>query len=86
MHHKVHNVLEPVAYGVETARGPYYGNSQEACLLVCQNAISVVKSVKELEKWLLEKLVPREATTENLAKKYIMNQIGVSDLILSKST
>ncbi len=51
-HHKVHNVLEPAAYGCPLAFGPLYKNSSEACHFVDDHSATVVRSVGDGLTWL----------------------------------
>ena len=51
MHHRVHNVLEPLAYAKPSCFGPRYKTSLEAVMLVKNNLAEVVHSSSEIANW-----------------------------------
>ncbi len=51
LHNKVHNVIEPAAFGIPIAFGPRYHNSSEALLLIEHNLATVISKSEELHQW-----------------------------------
>jgi 3-deoxy-D-manno-octulosonic-acid transferase len=52
LRHKLHNVLEPLAYGVPTAIGPRHGNSPEALLFKSKSVLTVLHSSSDADDFL----------------------------------
>ena len=50
-HFRVHNVLEPFAFFVPIAFGPFYYNSHEACDLIDKNLAVAITGEAQLSKW-----------------------------------
>lgn len=51
IHHRVHNVLEPIAYGLAVSFGPLHQTSFEAKKLVDKDLAEVVHTVSEIVNW-----------------------------------
>lgn len=68
LHHKVHNVLEPIAFNVPTSFGPLYHNSLEAKKLVENNLATIVQDGESFYKWL---------KNSSLKKSELRSQMGL---------
>lgn len=73
MQHKVHNVIEPAAYGVPLCFGPLYQNAPEAIELVKKGLATVVQSGSEMRDFIasgLHKMTrPRPELLEHVRSK-----------------
>ncbi len=84
LHHKVHNVLEPAAFALPVAFGPFFSNSHEACELVQKNLVTIVKNADEFFQWmepLLRCPQPSLALRQFLETKAGATERLVSDLV-----
>ena len=81
MHYQVHNVLEPLAYGLPIAFGPYYKNSPEAVALIANHIAQVIATPEKLATWWL-----KTAQTNDKSKihTYFKKQLGASNCILKQ--
>ncbi len=76
---KIHNVLEPLSYGVPMACGPHYESQHEAIDLVERGLMKVVRSSEELYLWW------QDATHQNLVREripaYLDTKLGAAEQV-----
>lgn len=82
LHHQVHNVLEPAAFGLPLAFGPLYQNSHEACDLVKERLARVVQNSDEFIEWVVE-VVTRGVRDLSL-RSYIESKAGACSRLLAE--
>lgn len=80
VHAKVHNVLEPAAWGLPLSCGPKYENSQEAKYLVDHDAIQTASAAKNAAEIWHRQLEHRQEYVDRLAL-ILAKMCGASDLI-----
>lgn len=73
----IHNVVEPVIYGVPTACGPNHRNYHDALKLISADLLKVYSGSHELMAWITSNLKPDISKTEQL-RAYINNELGAS--------
>lgn len=81
----IHNILEPATFGVPLIIGPNYLKFQEAIDLVNLKACKVVKNNDDLKAY-LNKLLKDKNYRNNkgeITKKYILQNIGATEIILN---
>ena len=81
LHSRVHNVLEPLAYGRPTAFGPFYQTSHEATKLIEANLAEVVRSVPEIVNWCSHYYDVR-FTYETILLDYLNQKQGATRTVL----
>lgn len=82
MHHQVHNVLEPAAFGLPLAFGPLYYNSHEACDLVTGQLATVVHNPDEFIGWM--KLALARGSKDLNLQSFIEAKAGASPRLLAE--
>ncbi len=80
LHHKVHNVLEPAAFSLPLAFGPFFENSHEACEIFEKGLATVVHNAKELLSW-MEPLLLQPQKNQAL-QQFLASKAGATDRIL----
>lgn len=84
LHYKVHNVLEPVVFGLPTAFGPFFDNSMEACRLADEKIVTIINTRNLFHEWLL----CSKKNTEQLINHIRLNSGGtlrIANHILQKT-
>ena len=81
LHHKVHNVLEPAAFGLPVCFGKYFTNSHEAVSLLEQELATVISSSADLQAWLLACL--RQKIPDPKLLSFVKQHAGAVDRLVS---
>lgn len=76
-HNKVHNVLEPAIYGLPTAFGPFYENSEEAVGLMQEKLATVITNKQEMQNWVSTQFKENFKSGDTI-KKWAENKCGAS--------
>jgi len=81
----VHNVLEPVVYGIPVFMGTRYDNSPEARELIMQKGAYSAASAEELYKGIMSFIKDNEKRMScgKIAQKFIQDNLGATEKILS---
>ena len=84
----IHNTLEAVSYGIPVIFGPNYQKFQEAKDLISLKAGASIHDEQSFlaiaEKWIKNEEVVKEMGLS--AKKYVLSQLGATNLIVSETT
>lgn len=83
-HHKVHNVLEPMAWGTPIAFGPRYKNSVEAIAAVEQKVAVVIQTPAEAAKWLSEALLS-DSRERDAVLSFVHGYVGATNRIMTET-
>jgi 3-deoxy-D-manno-octulosonic-acid transferase len=81
-HHKVHNVLEPAAWGIPVLCGPHYQNSQEAVAMANAGVLRVIATQERV----LEALIDMMASARDegdRARHFAREMSGATELVLN---
>lgn len=76
-HHRVHNVLEPLVFGVPVAFGPRYQSSVEAVDLVERGLARSARTPEEVHQWLLD-AVKRSEEQKKAYEHRLQREVFVS--------
>lgn len=80
VHAKVHNVLEPAAWGLPLSCGPKYENSQEAKYLFQHNGLQIATDAKTAAAIWTHQLQHRQEYVDRIASQ-LASMCGASDVI-----
>jgi 3-deoxy-D-manno-octulosonic-acid transferase len=81
IHAKVHNVLEPAAWGVPISCGPRFQNSQEAVALHDAGLLFVPQNPEQLRQRIIQTSSSLGILGQN-TKSFAQNMSGASDKVL----
>jgi 3-deoxy-D-manno-octulosonic-acid transferase len=81
MHHEVHNVLEPAAFGLPVAFGHLFTNSHEASELVEKGLATVIRESDDCFIWM--KGIVLNRSRDNGLQKFIDTKSGSTDRLLA---
>ncbi len=82
IHHKIHNVLEPAAFGLYLGFGPKISNSDEASEIVSRNFAKVIRNNRDCLNWMTESLEQKEKDLK--LQKFIEKKTGASSFIITE--
>ncbi len=78
LHAKIHNVLEPAAWGLPLSSGPRFNNSEEARRLVVSGLLAYADSAEQVSK-IWERQLQEKDTIKQQMQDHLNAQSGASD-------
>jgi 3-deoxy-D-manno-octulosonic-acid transferase len=82
LHHEVHNVLEPAAFDLPLAFGPWYQNSHEASEIASKNFACIVRNEEDCLSW-MKSAFSKDEALEKL-RNFVRSKAGATDLMVNE--